>query len=139
MDTFYAVPDWDTELNKHYSDHYSDYYLDGVSRWWEYSRAKFISYKWSRAIKNLQLRIHLVHWKPVLDAHSQRVMDIDISTLPQILYLRLALHNYCQLRKEKIPEKSLALALNFEKRVQPVTSNLSFKRFLNEKKATDIR
>ena len=66
-------------------------------------------------------------------------MDININTLPQILYLRLALHNYCELRKEKIPEQSLALALNFEKRVQPVTCNLSFKRFLNEKKATDIR
>ena len=32
-------------------------------------------------------------------------------------------------QKEKIPEQSLALALSFEKRVQPARSNLSFKSF----------
>ena len=66
-------------------------------------------------------------------------MDININTRPQVLYLRLALHNYCELQKEKIPEQSLELALSFERRVHSVTSNLSLKRFLNEKKATDIR
>ena len=50
---------------------------------------------------------------------SQRVMDININTLPQVLYLHLALHNYCELQKEKISEQSLALALSFEKRVHP--------------------
>ena len=39
---------------------------------------------------------------------------------------------------EKISEQSFALALNLEKRVKRATSNLSFKRVLNEKKATDI-
>ena len=66
-------------------------------------------------------------------------MDVNINTLPQVLYIRLALHNYRELQKEKIPEKSLALALSFEERVQPAINNLSFKGFLNEKKATDIR
>ena len=33
------------------------------------------------------------------------------------------------MQKEKIPEQSLALALSFEKRVQPARSNLSFKSF----------
>ena len=32
-------------------------------------------------------------------------------------------------QKERIPKQSLALALNFEKRVQPASSNLSFKSF----------
>ena len=46
-------------------------------------------------------------------------MDININTLPQVLYLHLALHNHCELQTEKISEQSLALALNFEKRVHP--------------------
>ena len=50
---------------------------------------------------------------------SQRVMDININTLPQVLYLHPALHNYYELQKEKISEKSLALALSYEKRVHP--------------------
>ena len=66
-------------------------------------------------------------------------MDININALPKVLYLLLALHNYCELQKETIPEHRLALAQNLEKRVQPATSNLSFKAFLNEKKTTDIR
>ena len=65
-------------------------------------------------------------------------MDVIKNTLPQHLYLCLALHNYFELQKEKNPEQSLEKQ-NFEKRVQPATSNLSFKGFLNEKKATDIR
>ena len=37
---------------------------------------------------------------------------------PKGLYpVTLALHNHCQLQKEKIPVQSLALALSFEKRV----------------------
>ena len=32
-------------------------------------------------------------------------------------------------QKEKIPEQNIALALSFEKRVQPARSNLSFKSF----------
>ena len=93
----------------------------------------FFSYKWSSA------RITIKHSFDSLKSRfrcSQRVMDVNINTLLQVLYLRLALNNYCELQKEKIPEQSLALALSFEERVQPATSNLSFKGFLNEKKAT---
>ena len=50
---------------------------------------------------------------------SQRVMDININTLPQVLHLHLALHNYFELQTEKFSEQSLALALNFEKQVHP--------------------
>ena len=53
----------------------------------------------------------------------RRAMDVNINTLPQVLYLCLALHNYFELRKENIPEQSLDLSLSFEKRVQPATSN----------------
>ena len=85
----------------------------------ECSREKFFSYKWYSAritIKNsfgtLKTRFRCL----------QRAMDISINTLSQFLYLCLELNNYFELQKEKIPEQSL----------------LSFKRFLNEKKATDI-
>ena len=54
----------------------------------------------------------------------RRAMDINVNTLPQVLYLCLALHNYFELRKEKIPEQSLDLTLGFEKRLQSATSNL---------------
>ena len=50
---------------------------------------------------------------------SQRVMNININTLPQVLYLHLTLHDYCELQKEKISEQSLALTLSFEKQVHP--------------------
>ena len=50
---------------------------------------------------------------------SQCVMDININTLPQVLCLRLELHNYCELHQEKLSEESLALALSFEKQVHP--------------------
>ena len=65
-------------------------------------------------------------------------IDIDVNTLLRVLYSCLALHNYFELQKEKFLEKSIALTLNFEKLVQSVTSNLSLKRILNEKRATDI-
>lgn len=83
-----------------------------------------------------QLRIYLVH--ETRFRFLQRAMDININTLPQVLYSCLALHNYLELYKEKISKQSLALTLNLEKRVEPATSNLSFNRVLNEKKATDV-
>ena len=101
----------------------------------ECSKEKFFSYKWSSA------RIAIKNSFGSLKAHFrclQRAVDNSINTLPQVLYLCLALHNYFELQKEKISEQSLEKQ-RFEKRVQPATSNLSFKRFLNEKKATDIR
>ena len=54
----------------------------------------------------------------------RRARDININTVSQVLYLWLPLHNYSELRKEKISEQSLDLALSFEKRVQPATRNL---------------
>ena len=83
-----------------------------------------------------QLRIYLVH--ETRFRFLQHAMDININTLPQVLYSCLALYNYFELYKEKISKQSLALTLNLEKRVQPATSNLSFNRVFNEKKATDV-
>ena len=49
-------------------------------------------------------------------AMLQRALDININAPPQVLYLCLALHNYFELQKEKIPEQSLEKQ-SFEKRV----------------------
>ena len=53
----------------------------------------------------------------------RRAMDNNINTLPQVLYLCLALYNYFELRKERNSRTEL-LALSFEKQVQPATSNI---------------
>ena len=80
-----------------------------------------------------QLRIHLVHRKPVLDAQS--VLWILIypcsSSISSLSITRLF---WVAERKKSRTE----LCVSPEKRVQPRTSNLSFKGFLMEKKATDI-
>ena len=111
-------------------------YHDGVFKRRPYSRETFFSYKWSSA------RIRIKNSFSILKARFrclQRAMDVNINTLPQVLYLFLALHNYFELQKEKIPQLSFVLALSFVKRVQPATNNLSSKRFLSSKKAKDIR
>ena len=110
-------------------------YHDGIFRWWEYSREKFFSYKWSSA--RITIKNSFFTLKACFRC-VQRAMDININNLPQVLYVRLALHNYFELQKEKNPEQSLALALSFVKRVEPATSSLSFITVLKEKKATDI-
>ena len=108
-------------------------YHDGVFRWWKYLREKFFSYKWPSA--HLTIKSLFGTLKASFRC-LQRAVDININTFPKFLYLFLTLHNYFELQKEKIPENSLALS--FEKRVQPATSNLLFTRFLNEN-AKDIR
>ena len=80
-------------------------YHDGVFKLWQCS-ALNIQKKSSSAINGLvhvlQLKIHLLHWTPVLDAYNVLWMLIY-----GCLYLCLALHNYFSLQKENIPELSL--------------------------------
>lgn len=49
------------------------------------------------------------------------------------------LHNYCELNKEVVTENSFQSALEYDKRVQPPTENLSYKGENNEKRAKQIR
>ena len=80
-----------------------------------------------------QLRIHSVHRKPVLDAQS--VLWILIySCSSSISSLSITRPFWVAERKKSRTEPCVSP----EKRVQPRTRNLSFKRFLMEKKATDI-
>ena len=80
-----------------------------------------------------QLRIHLVHWKPVLDAHN--ILWILIYPCSSFIS-SLSITQLFWVTKGK--KSRTEPCVSPEKRVQPAASNLSFKGFLNEKKATDI-
>ena len=68
------------------------------------STEKFFSCKWFSA-RNTN-KNSLGKLKPPFRC-LQLAIDINITTLPQVLYLCLALHNYFELQKEKNPEQSL--------------------------------
>ena len=69
----------------------------------------------------------------------QRVMDVKVDTLPQVIYLCFVLHNYFKKKKENLPSQNLMPALNFEKSAQPSASCLSYGERVNENKAISIR
>ena len=52
----------------------------------------------------------------------QHAMDVKLDPLPQVIYSCFVLHNYCENKKENLPNQNLMSALRFEKRVQPSTS-----------------
>ena len=81
-----------------------------------------------------QLRFDLVHWKPVLDAHN--VLWILIYLWLSFMF-SLSMTQLLWVTEGK--NSRTEPCVSPEKRVQPATNNLSFKGFLNEKKATDIR
>ena len=65
-------------------------------------------------------------------------MDIDINVLPQVIMACFVLHNYCEMKKEKLPEQNISSPLNYEKRAQASTKSLGYKD-VNEKTAKEIR
>ena len=81
-----------------------------------------------------QLRFDLVHWKPVLNAHN--VLWILIYPWSCFMF-SLSITQLLRVTEGK--NSRTELCVSPEKRVQPATNKLSFKGFLNEKKATDIR
>ena len=109
-----------------------------VSIYHEFPGGENIQDQSSSAINGLvhvsQLRIHLVYWKPVLDAHNVLwILIYPCSSFISSLSITLIL--WVTEGKNSRTEPSVSP----ENRVQPATSNLSLKGFLNEKKATDIR
>ena len=66
-------------------------------------------------------------------------MDVKLDTLLQGIYLNFVLHNYCQNKKENLPDQNLMSALSSEKRTQPSTSSLSYEEKMNENKTISIR
>ena len=103
----------------------------------EFSGGGNIQDQSSSAINSLvhvsQLRINLVHWKPVWDAYSLRILIYPCSSFISSLSITQLLWVTEEKKSRTEP------CVSPEKRVQPATSNLSFKGFLNEKKVTDTR
>ena len=62
----------------------------------------------------------------------KRAMDIDINVLPQVIMACFVLHNYCEMKKEKLPEQNIRSSLNHEKSAQPSTKSLGYKDVVNE-------
>ena len=69
----------------------------------------------------------------------KRAMDIDINLLPQVVMACFVLQNYCDMKKEKVPEQNVLSSLKHEKRAQPSTKSLGYKDVVNEKTAKEIR
>ena len=49
----------------------------------------------------------------------RREMDLCQSDLPNVIYSCFVLHNFCEMRKEKIPDDSVHIALQYDKEFQP--------------------
>ena len=49
------------------------------------------------------------------------------------------LHNYCEMKKEKVLEENKLSSLNHEKRTQSSTRSLGYKNVVNGKTAKEIR
>ena len=62
----------------------------------------------------------------------QRVRDVKLHTLPQVIYSCFVLHNYCEDKKEDFPDQNLMSVLSFEKKAQTSTSSLSYRERVNE-------
>ena len=86
-------------------------------------REKCFSYKLSSAripIENLFDRL-----KADPDV-LQRAMNVKLDTLPQVTDSCFVLHNYCEKKKENLPDQNLMSALSSEKRAQSSASSLSY-------------
>lgn len=68
----------------------------------------------------------------------RRAMDINISHLPNVILSTFILHNFCEVRREAVPDHILEAAVNFERRFQP-PSNVSYKNSVNDLHAKQIR
>ena len=67
-----------------------------------------------------------------------RAMDIDINTLPQVIFSCFILHNYYKIKNERVPEQNLLSSLNCKRRAQPPQSNLTYNESVNENAAKNI-
>ena len=66
-------------------------------------------------------------------------MNVKLDTLLQGIYLNFVLHNYCQNKKENLPDQNSMSPLSFEKGAQPSRSSLSYGERVNENKPISIR
>ena len=101
----------------------------------KHQRQKYFDYKLSsaritieNAFSRLKARFRYLH----------RVMDSDLNALPQVIHSCFILHNYCEIKNERLFEQNLLSSLNCKKRAQPPKSNLTYKESVNENAAKNI-
>ena len=95
----------------------------------ENKREKIFFYKFS------SVRIPIENLFGRLKGHFrclQRVRDVKLHTLPQVIYSCFVLHKYCEDKKEDFPDQNLMSVLSFEKKAQTSTSFLSYGERVNE-------
>jgi hypothetical protein len=66
-------------------------------------------------------------------------MDINMDELPGVIYACFVLHNYCELKNEKIGEEKVASAINYDREFQPAVVTNNFTTHCNESEGKKIR
>ena len=69
----------------------------------------------------------------------KRAMDINMDELPGVIYACFVLHNYCELKNEKIGEEKVASAINYDREFQPAVVTNNFTTDCNEGEGKKIR
>ena len=59
-------------------------------------------------------------------------MDINLDNLPPVIYAFFVLHNYCELKNEKISEEQLKTAIHYDREFQPAGETNSYRTDSNE-------
>lgn len=69
----------------------------------------------------------------------KRAMDINLDELPYIIYACFVLHNFCELKNERIGEEKVTAAIDYDKHFQPAVAPNNFSTDCNEKEGKKIR
>ncbi|XP_046846732.1 putative nuclease HARBI1 [Xenia sp. Carnegie-2017] len=69
----------------------------------------------------------------------KRAMDINLNDLPYVIYACFVLHNFCEMRKEKIGENRVLASIAFDKHFQPLSNTNNFITDSNEAEGKRVR
>ena len=68
----------------------------------------------------------------------RREMDICQKDLPNVIYSCFVLHNYCELKKEKLPEDAIQTAIHYDQEFQPRPVNSTSRGEVAAKRIRDV-
>ena len=69
----------------------------------------------------------------------KRAMDINLDELSYIIYACFVLHNFCELKNERIGEEKVTAAIDYDKHFQPAVAPNNISTDCNEKEGKKIR
>jgi len=69
----------------------------------------------------------------------KRAVDINLDELPYIIYACFVLHNFCELKNERIGEEKVTTAIDYDKHFQPAVAPNNISTDCNEKEGKKIR